>query len=227
MRIETTSKTVYQFDELSDRAKERARDWYRQGMETSDYAESVIEDAARMADLLGINLRGRVARLLGGGTRMEPEVYWSGFSHQGQGACFVGSYHYRKGSARAIAAEAPSDWTDRETGKRIENKSNAELNRIAAELADLQRAHFYRLSANVSPRGGNDCHEMSVSIDVFDGENDADDETADAMRELLRDFMRWIYRSLESEYEYQMSDAQVDESLRANEYEFDEDGDRA
>lgn len=224
MRIK--EEKVYTFDELSDDAKERARDWYREGMETTDYAENVIEDAARMADLLGINLRNRVARLHGGGTRMEPEVYWSGFSHQGQGACFVGSYHYRKGSARAIAAECPSNWIDRETNERHENKSNAELNRIAHELADVQRAHFFRLSARVSHRG-NDCHEMSVSIDVFDGDNDADEDTAETVRELLRDFMRWIYRGLETEYEWQTADEQIDEAIRANDYEFTEDGRRA
>lgn len=39
--------------------------------------------------------------------------------------------------------------------------------------------------------------------------------------------MRWIYRALEAEYEYQDSDGQVDETIKANEYEFEEDGSRA
>jgi hypothetical protein len=39
--------------------------------------------------------------------------------------------------------------------------------------------------------------------------------------------MRWIYRQLEREYDYQNADAQVDENIRANEYEFYEDGKRA
>lgn len=39
--------------------------------------------------------------------------------------------------------------------------------------------------------------------------------------------MRWIYRSLEAEYEYRQSDAVVDEDIRANEYEFTEGGERA
>jgi hypothetical protein len=42
----------------------------------------------------------------------------------------------------------------------------------------------------------------------------------------MRDFADWIYDQLRKEYEYQMSDEQVDETLIANEYEFDEDGDR-
>jgi hypothetical protein len=36
--------------------------------------------------------------------------------------------------------------------------------------------------------------------------------------------MRWIYRQLEREYEWLMSDEQVDESIRINEYEFTEEG---
>ncbi len=33
MRIETTTRTLYTFDELSDSAKERAREWYRRAQE--------------------------------------------------------------------------------------------------------------------------------------------------------------------------------------------------
>ena len=170
-----------------------------------------------MADLLGINLNTRTVKLMGGGTRQEPQVYWSGFCHQGQGACFVGSYQYRKGSVRDIAKEAPAQYD----GKIQE--SNAELNRIARELADLQRSHFYKLTANVSHTGRGE-HEMCTTIDVYDGENDADNDTAEAVKDLLRDFMRWIYRGLEAEYEYQNSEAVVDEMIVSNDYEFDEDG---
>lgn len=211
--------TVYSFDELSDRAKERARDWYREAM-SEDFndtsADCVIEDAARMADLMGINMRTRTVRTMGGSTRQEPQVYWSGFSSQGDGACFVGDYHYRKGSAKAIAAEAPAAACDQ----------NKELNRIACELSDLQRRHFYRISADVS-HSGRYSHEHSTDISVYIDGNDADSDLQEAITELLRDFMRWIYRQLEREWDYQNSDAAVDDSITANDYTFDEDGRRA
>ena len=41
---------------------------------------------------------------------------------------------------------------------------------------------------------------------------------------MLRSFADWIYRQLKEEYEYRMSDENVDESIRINEYEFDENG---
>lgn len=40
----------------------------------------------------------------------------------------------------------------------------------------------------------------------------------------MRAFADWIYRQLETEYDYQNSDEQVDESIIANEYEFTEEG---
>jgi hypothetical protein len=52
-------------------------------------------------------------------------------------------------------------------------------------------------------------------------------EDEETLIELARDFMNWIYKQLEKEWEYQNSDEQVEESIRANEYEFLEDGTRA
>lgn len=70
----------------------------------------------------------------------------------------------------------------------------------------------------------------SVTIDVYRAEESwrstvpeyADESLADC----LRDFMRWIYRELESEYEYQTSHDAVLESIRANRYQFTENGTR-
>jgi hypothetical protein len=208
--------TVYQFDELSDHAKEQARQWYRTASQGDNYfAESVIEDAATIADLLGINLRQTTVKLMGGGTRQEPTIYWSGFWSQGDGACFEGTYYYAKGSTRKIREHAPQD---------------TDLHTLTDGLAAVQRKYWYQLQASVKHRGHYQ-HELCTEIDVeSSGLINADritPEDADTVRELLRDFMRWIYRQLEKEYEYQNSDEVVDETIRANEYEFDEEGNRA
>jgi hypothetical protein len=55
MRTETTTRTLYTFDELSDQAKEKARDWYRQGIgEGYDWWEDVYENAAT----IGLKIAG-------------------------------------------------------------------------------------------------------------------------------------------------------------------------
>lgn len=208
--MRTIESTVYTFDELDDSAKERARDWWRE-LEALDFdAECVIEDAQRMAEILGIEFDTRPVKLMGGGVRRDPCVYWSGFSSQGDGACFEGRYRYAKGAAKAIRKEAPQD---------------TRLHAIADDLQAVQRKAFYRLEARVR-HTGRYYHEHSTSIDVEAGEDSYRDigDKGEAIAEALREFMRWIYRHLEQEYTYIMSDENVDESIRTNGYEFDENG---
>ena len=63
-----------------------------------------------------------------------------------------------------------------------------------------------------------------MSVDVYLKGDDAPRDVEEDTRDILREFADWIYRHLESEYEYRMSDENVDESIRINEYEFDENG---
>lgn len=207
---EITSK-VYQFDELSESAKERARDWFREGnCEDTFWSENVIEDAATIAGLMGIDIRTRPVKLMGGGTRNEPCIYWEGFSHQGSGACFEGRWEYKKGCVKAVKEYAPKD---------------AELHRIVEGLAAIQRKYFYQVTVEVSHRG----HYQHSYCTEFENPStmELSAEDFDEVKGLLRSLMDWIYRQLEKEWEYQNSDECVDENIKANEYEFTEEGRRA
>lgn len=212
----TIEKTVFDFEELSDSAKSRARDWYREGALDYDWWDSIYEDAATCAGILGINLRTRPVKLMGGGTRYDPCIYFSGFWSQGDGACFEGSYSYAKGCAKKIRKHAPKD-----------GGQNDKLHKVADSLVAIQKKHGYRLGASVR-QTGHYSHEHSTTIEVWRGDESAnvEAETEEALAEALRDFMRWIYRQLEAEYEYLNSDEQVDETIKANGYTFDEDGNR-
>jgi hypothetical protein len=208
----TIEKTIFKFEELSDTAKETARNWYRECSAGDNYfSESVIEDAATIAALMGIDLRQRAVKLMGGGTRYEPSIYWCGFWSQGDGASFEASYAYKRGSVAAVKAYAPKD---------------TELHRIALELQNAQKRYLYKLNARVS-QSGRYAHSHTMQFDI---EHDADSyrdlatETVDAIEQAFRDFADWIYRQLETEYEYQNSNESVDETIRANEYEFSENG---
>ena len=199
-------KEIFKYEELDDRAKDKAKDWYRQFVfnDSCDW-EFVFEDAVQAADILGINIDHRR------GSR-EPAIYFSGFWSQGDGACFEGSYRYAKGATKKIREYAPQD---------------TELHRIADELQSIQRRNFYKLCARMTHSGRyshSGCMDASVwhYDDQYRDIGDAEDDIA----QLMRDFADWIYDQLEKEYEYQCSDNVVEESIIANEYEFDEDGDR-
>ena len=81
--------TVYQFPELSDAAKEKARSWYRELGPHDDWWDAVHEDFERVCDILGIRLKTTPARMMGGGTRAKPCIWFSGFWSQGDGACYA------------------------------------------------------------------------------------------------------------------------------------------
>jgi hypothetical protein len=210
---EVIETTVYTFEELDERAQERARDWYRQASAHDDWHVTVFEDFERICEILGVDLATRPVRLFGGGTRTKPCIWFSGFASQGDGACFEGSYSYRKVASRTIRAYAPTD-------KR--------LAAIADQLEQIQRKNLYALEARLTHRGRY-YHEHSMEISVERNSDRFQPPTADAedgVSEALRDLARWLYRQLEQEYDHQMSNEVVDEGIIANGYTFTEAGSR-
>lgn len=201
--MRTIEKQVFHYDELSDKAKEMARDWFRDTSAYDDWYEFVYEDAEQVGNILGITLDTKRGN--------TPTIYFSGFSSQGDGACFEGSYSYVKGAVKAIKAYAPKD---------------EELHRIAKALQEIQRRNFYKLEATCKHCGHyyhSGCMDVSVSH-VDDMYRTITDDAEEEVTQLMRDFADWIYGQLEKEYEYQNSDEVVEENIIANEYEFDEEG---
>ena len=193
--MRTEALHIYEYEELSDEAKAKARDWYRKNTD-NEYSEFVIDDAKEVAALMGWEI---------------DKIYWSGFWSQGDGACFTGMMRYKKGCAKLVKAYT----------------NDTELNRIARAWQDLQHRNFYALRASVKHRG----HYQYEMCTVFDCEDTRHNygglqnpEVEDDIKEIARDFMRWIYKRLEEAYEYSVSDEVVAENIIANEYEFTEDG---
>lgn len=210
---DTIETVVYRFDELPEVARDRARAWYRESGFDHDWYGAVYEDFQRIAEILGLNLKTRTVRLMGGGTRQEPCIWFRGVWSQGDGACFESWYSYRKDAPRRIREHAPQD---------------TELHRIADALQAVQRRNFYQLRAEAAHRG-HYYHEYCMAISVERDSPSWQDMTADAedtMIEAVRDLARWLYRQLEREYDYLSSDDVVDEAIIANGYTFTEAGQR-
>lgn len=210
--MRTIEQTIYSFNELSESAKEKAREWFRNASsDDSFYAESVIEDAATIADLMGIDLRQTRKTHMDKTSFYAPTIFYSGFWSQGDGACFECSYKYKKGSVKAVMNYAPKD---------------AELHRIAKGLQAIQRKYFYSLQAT-SKHSGHYYHSgcMRVSVDYVGNQIDRETEKGEyEITQLLRDFADWIYKQLESAYDFSVSDECVDDNIICNEYEFFENG---
>ena len=217
-RTRVTEETLYKFDELEEEAKEKAREWYRGLIEADEYSESVYEDVATIAALMGLDIRTRPVKLMNGGTRYDSCIYWSGFSSQGDGACFEGRWEHKPDSLEKVKEHAPLD---------------ERLHAIAADFASPKIAH---LKASSKHRG-HYYHEYCMDIEVSSNhqpedfpEGSIDDEMwptneqYEHIKKMFADFARWIYRMLEAEHDYCHADEQVDENIRCNEYEFTKDG---
>jgi hypothetical protein len=202
---------VFTFDELSDAARDTAREWYRAGHLDDDWWDTVYSDFEAICGILGIALKTTPVTLMGGGIRRKPCIYFRGFSSQGDGASFeIECYAYARGSVARIMAHAPKDEA---------------LHAIARRLAGIQRRNFYRLYARAEQRGFY-CHEHTMHIDVRRDDADMTADAEEAVSEALRDLARWLYGCLEREYDYLQSDEMVDEAIIANAYTFTAEGER-
>lgn len=202
---------LFAFDELSDAAKEKAREWYRQGNLDYEWWDTIYADFQAICEILGIALKTHPVKLMGGGIRRKPCIYFRGFGSQGDGASFeVDCYSYVKGSVARIITYAPND---------------DELHAIVRRLADIQRRNFYQLYARADQRGRYS-HQNTMHIDVCRDDVAMTADAEEVVSEALRDLARWLYHRLEREYNYLQSDEMVDEAIIANAYTFTAAGER-
>ena len=140
-------------------------------------------------------------------------IQFSGFSSQGSGACFEGSYSYMPDAVVKMEAYC----------------NDEELIRIAKELALLQITRrllsLAPLTANITT-SGNYSHSGCMRVDVnSDDENDEHDQVGedleDDVTQLFRDFADWIYRTLETEHDWLCADEQVDYYLADETFDVD------
>jgi hypothetical protein len=188
----TKTIPIYSFDELSDKAKQKARDWWTDQMDVDlDY---VIDDVKYVGQLIGIRV---------------DTVPYTGFSSQGDGATFTGMYHHEPNAISAIAEY---------------NSEDVRLVRIASSMFEVQRRNNNSLAAHVT-HASNYCHAYSSTIDVYRTDDDGVDFIdEDMLKDILRDFMNWIYDRLRSSFDWQMSEESIEESIRINEIDFDVNG---
>jgi hypothetical protein len=203
----TKTINLYTFNELSNSAKERARQWWREASSDDTFwSECVIDDAKEQGRNMGLDI---------------DKVYFRGFWSQGDGACYVGSWN----ANRVKVGETAKGWGD--------SPATKEIRRIASEFE--QFAQKWPESSFTVEHRGHYSHENCTSFSVSLGEEADNNEeiTPEQWREahdwivnISRDYMRWIYKQLEKEYEYQNSDEVIDELLESNNYTFTVEGKR-
>lgn len=206
MTATEAEKDVFRFDELSDDAKEHARESERESQSQDFDTEFLYADFQETANILGIIFD------------VNNDLHWSGFSSQGDGASFSGMYSCSPNASAKIREERPEE---------------TDLHKIADGLQAIQVGYRLTTGHTISAKieqDGRHCHEQTMSIGTLEDETgeglDYGDDLWKRVLELMRDFARYMYKSLEAEYDYRQSDECIDEILKDSDYQFDEDGDR-
>lgn len=126
------------------------------------------------------------------------DIYFS----MDDGACFNGRFSYAKGWKKALKAYAPMD---------------KELMRIGQALQKIQKPFLYGLS------GAIDCNERCKTTNaVFHWHENNMPE--DDLSQVFTDFASWIYKQLQTEYDWLTSEECLIENANSNGYAFDSDG---
>lgn len=195
--MQTIETTVYNYSELSEAAKEKAREWY---ISTLDYEwwDCVYEDAKTIAELFGLDIR---------------KIYFSGFWSQGDGASFEGSYAYKPGSLKAVMDHAPVDKELHSIVQRLAQAQKPGFYKFTARID--QRGHYcHSMTMQVSVYRDDDAYGYVPS------------ESEEAITQCLREYADWIYNMLEREYDFLCSEEAISDCMEANEYTFTENGKR-
>lgn len=210
MKVVTTETKLFSFDELSEDAKLKALESESQAQAENFEPDYIYEDAKTIGELIGIQFDIRSKN-----NPKSPDVpciYYRGFSSQGDGACFEGSYKYNPGSVKAIKSHAPNDKT---------------LHGIVERLQAIQKKHFYKLRAKCK-HSGHYYHSGCMQVEVYHYDDQYRDigDSEEEIRQELREFAEWIYSQLEKEYDYQTGKENCTERLRDEGEIFTEEGEK-
>ncbi len=208
------------FAELSEKAKERARDAWREACLNDEWWENVYADAVTCGELMGIIISDKTSnRTRAGKIISSPDIYFG--IGQGGGCCYDGyldTTKFKDAVAR-VKAHAPQDEKLHRLAGIAENLYDSiAAEHVAAILLGDERSDYVFLGMRVAING----IERHYTTSTEDNEMLHDMETV--ADKFVADFAVWIYGQLETEHDYQLADAQVNESIEAANPEFDEEG---
>ena len=190
---------VYTIDELAEPARGPAREWYRSLLDKEPWWDSLYEDFAGAAAILGVSV-----------TRREHgwAIYFDLYGGQRPWLAFDGFL------------TAPPD-PDFQKALRKNYPTEKGLHKIGAHLGALQQAHHGALRARIT---SDPCGHMTIHM--ASSHHPLTSKQSEAVGVEIRALAAWGRARLFKQSEWQQADEQVDEALRTNEYTFTSDGKR-
>jgi hypothetical protein len=196
---------AYEYTELSDKAKARARQDY---VEQPDYPYDEwwqFDDFVECGRLLGIEIEQEQKTTKKGHKYTTTTIYFELY-RQG-GASFAGRYKAPGGSAAAaIAAYAPHDETLLNIGQALD------LAQVRSCIDPEEGEGALEAIIALSTSGS--CHSGTMRIQVTDADgNEVGGIVEEAITVPLKRFADWMHEQLQEQYDYHFSDEYLDEQL--------------
>ncbi len=203
--MRTIKVSLYEFDELSEPAKDRAVQHYHNINTDYEWWDSVYEDWKTKLTEQGFT---------------NAKIYFSGFWSQGDGACFESEIDFDR-QFELFKASMLENGNAR-MQRAFRNHENwiydYLYNETTYRIVRTSSRYSHEYSVKIEP----DCHRYTKGIlnDIYTG------FTAWLENQRL-EFSRQIYRDLEAEYGYLSSDKAIIETIRINGFEFTGNGEAA
>ena len=228
------TETTYKYQDLSDSAKEKARQWYLEGMDYEWYDgvyEMVIEDGKEKGFYID-------------------KIYFSGFWSQGDGASWTGYVDvgaWLKANApdsigvSALVALVNTDYIEKHV--RVSRSGSHYCHENTMDVGEVQfDGRFY---------DGNQLDEVELETETIEGQGIFDGMSLANVRDIIntdeanpyrlsniakldqaieesaKDYAINIYHKLREEYEYLCSEEMMLDHFNCNDYQFTEEGNLA
>lgn len=211
---------TFKFEELTDPAKEKARQWYATNTD-NHWAEYVIESAKEEGLKRGFNIA---------------DVFWCGFGSQSDGASWIGNIDIRKfleyhllephikpdnplvGRYAVLVDLLNEEWLGSRMAVTQRSYHYVHSGGMLVEEIDLYTPQPVRMEWGIL--AGALVTELFESFDIESLCDHLQEWALDEAKSYADD----IYKQLEKEYDYEISDEHIQETASINEWRFDEDG---
>lgn len=229
--------TVYKFDELEGRAKERAATKLRDWATDHDWYENVYECAKEDGAKRGFEIE---------------DIRFSGFWSQGDGASWTGSVDVKQFVEWML--EQPEGtpehrWIDADRHRYLCLIELMKDGWVERSVNVTRNGYHYVHEQTTGPESGVDWNPLFTEMELAGAEESflhsegvlkgasvvgvaegidiktLIPELDDKIKAEVRSFSKHIYTHLEAEYDHLTSDESIAEMAEANDYRFDEDGD--
>lgn len=211
MRTITITKDLYKFEELpadvQDKVIEKNWDW---NVECYDWWEYTIEDFKEKLEEAGVS---------------KPDIEFSGFSSQGDGASFTCKYVDLAKLIKFTHADEKFPLIAKaiDEGKIDYSCHIGRVDRhyVHSRTAELVATDFQYIDDELEDENPDAYHTKSIVLET------QFDDLIDFLEQWREEYSGDIYRTLENEYDYLTSREAVIETIDANEIEFTIEGEIA